>query len=213
MAIPNLVPLIDPLTTRFPAAWAKCLAPHDDGEFNARVASVLFYEHGMPQAGRNGKRGNPNDLSRDIICWRGEGPNYDPTNGNTPVTIIDFIAAHESPSASITQFYPDPNGPGAWVQPKTLAQIDAEYGPPPPTYPPYPGDPVFDAVGVTLFADYARAGYPPDPQMGRWFGRTIYDWLAQVVVTLDASIAKHQLEWRDGLNQRRAAEGLPPIIW
>lgn len=68
--------------------------------------------------------------------------------------------------------------------------------PQPPVYPPYPGDDVFDAVGVTLFADYATAGQPPNPQMGRWFGRTIYDWLAKNVATLDASIQKHQAEWK-----------------
>lgn len=73
---------------------------------------------------------------------------------------------------------------------------------PPPSTPPYPGDPVFDAVGVALFADYAEAGQSPNPEMGRWFGRTIYDWLAKVVPTLDASIAKHRAEWR-------AALGLP----
>ena len=76
--------------------------------------------------------------------------------------------------------------------------------PPPSAMPPYPGDQVFDAVGVVLFADYAEAHNAPDPQMGSWFGRTIYDWLAKVTPTLDASIAKHRAEWR-------AILGLPPI--
>lgn len=67
---------------------------------------------------------------------------------------------------------------------------------PVPVYPPYPGDAVFDQVGEMLFADYALAGQPPNPQMGRWFGRTIYDWIAQVTPTLDASIEKHRKEWR-----------------
>ena len=75
---------------------------------------------------------------------------------------------------------------------------------PPPTYPPYPGDAVFDAVGEVLFADYAAAGQAPNPQMGRWFGRVTYDWLAEVVPTLDASIQKHRAEWR-------AILGLPPL--
>ena len=75
---------------------------------------------------------------------------------------------------------------------------------PEPVYPPYPGDAVFDQVGVVLFADYAAAGQAPNPQMGRWFGRTIYDWLATVEPTLDASITKHRREWR-------AILGLPPL--
>lgn len=135
--IPNLKPLIDPLTTRFPAAWAKAKAPHDDGEFNARVCAVLHYEHGMTEVGRNGKRGNPNDLSRDIINWKGEGPNPDPVNGGMG-TIIDFIGGHETSAATIIQITPDPNGPGAWVKPLTLAQIDAGGLNPTPPIPSYP---------------------------------------------------------------------------
>jgi len=63
--------------------------------------------------------------------------------------------------------------------------------------PPYPGDAAFDAIGVTLWADYAEAGRVPDSQVGRWFGRTIYDYLAGM--TLDASIDKHRAEWRTAL--------------
>jgi hypothetical protein len=74
---------------------------------------------------------------------------------------------------------------------------------PPSSVPAYPGDAVFDAVGVVLFADYASAGQAPNPQMGRWFGRTIYDFLSGGL-TLEASIAKHRAEWRSLL-------GLPPL--
>ena len=63
--------------------------------------------------------------------------------------------------------------------------------------PPYPGDAAFDAIGITLWADYAEAGRVPDAQVGRWVGRTVYDYLAGM--TLDASIAKHRAEWRTAL--------------
>lgn len=76
--------------------------------------------------------------------------------------------------------------------------------PPKPAKKPYPGDQPFDAVGAALFADYAQAGNAPDPQMGRWFGRTIFDWLEDNEPSLDASIAKHRKEWRGLL-------GLPPL--
>lgn len=78
--------------------------------------------------------------------------------------------------------------------------------PPPPqapqaptTHDPYPGDAVFDSVGAILFADYAEAGRGPDSQMGRWFGRVIYDWIAKVTPSLEASITKHRAEWRAAL--------------
>jgi len=63
--------------------------------------------------------------------------------------------------------------------------------------PPYPGDAAFDEIGAILWADYAEAGRVPDSQVGRWFGRTIYDYLAGM--TLDASIEKHRAEWRTAL--------------
>lgn len=155
--IPDLTPIIKPLVTRFPGAWAKAQKPHDDGEFNARVCAVLHYEHGYTQVGRNGKRGDPRVLSKDVICWRGEGPNYDPTNGNAPVTILDFIASHEAPNAHITQFAPDPNGPGAWVQPQTLEQIDAgrSPGPAPAPVPALKSRDQFAAEFVSVNAFYS----------------------------------------------------------
>lgn len=72
--------------------------------------------------------------------------------------------------------------------------------PPAPVLPPYPGDPVFDEIGSALFADYAQAGQPPNAGMGRWLGRTVYDYLAGM--SMADSITKHRAEWR-------AALGLP----
>ena len=63
---------------------------------------------------------------------------------------------------------------------------------------PYPGDEAFDEIGMILWADYAEAGRVPDAQVGRWFGRTINDYLS-AGMTLDASIDKHRAEWRTAL--------------
>lgn len=62
----------------------------------------------------------------------------------------------------------------------------------------YPGDEVFDRIGVMLFADYALANQSPNPQMGRWFGRTVFDYVSGAM-TLDESIAKHRAEWKNAL--------------
>lgn len=62
-------------------------------------------------------------------------------------------------------------------------------------YPPYPGDAPFDAIAEQLFPDYARKGEAPNAGMGRWFGRTIYDWLVGNEKTLADSQAKHRKEW------------------
>lgn len=70
--------------------------------------------------------------------------------------------------------------------------------------PGYAGDDAFDRVGAVLFADYAEAGQAPNEGMARWFARTIYDWIAGVTNSLQASIDKHRGEWR-------AALGLSPL--
>lgn len=93
----------------------------------------------------------------------------------------------------IPQQYWRPNNPPLPAGPEPTP---VPVPPPAPSFPAYPGDAVFDAVGDALFADYAHANHPPDAQMGRWFGRVVYDWLAQNEPTLDASIKKHQKEWR-----------------
>ena len=54
--------------------------------------------------------------------------------------------------------------------------------------PPYPGDQYGTIIGDVLFADYAEAGQAPNPGMGVWFLRTVYDYLAGM--PLDLSIAK-----------------------
>jgi len=213
MPIPNLVPLIKPLCARFPAAWKKAQRPHDDGEFNARVASVLYYELEMEQVGRNGKRGNPRDLSRDILNWKGEGNNPDPVNGGTG-TIIDFIGSHEAAGAHIVQFYTDPDGPGAWVQPLTLQQIDQQYAPPAvevPSYEALGGDAFFRAmVGVPLQADMLAAGQQLNDGSAVWFSRTIHSLMAALVgsngqpVDVNGIVRRHRNEWR-------AILGQPPV--
>lgn len=129
----------------------------------------------------------------------GGGPNWhlsDHVEGKLELSqpLVNPLTLQRLPEASFAPTVPGCKPPGP----------DPTPIPPTPTYPPYPGDPVFDAVGVALFADYSEAGQSPNPEMGRWFGRTIYDWLAKVVPTLDASIAKHRAEWR-------AVLGLPAL--
>ena len=86
--------------------------------------------------------------------------------------------------------------PRQYWRPQNPPLKDDEPVPVPPAHEPYPGDAVFDAIGAALFADYAQAHHPPDAQMGRWFGRVVYDWLVKNEVSLEASIAKHRREWR-----------------
>ena len=77
--------------------------------------------------------------------------------------------------------------------------------PPPPQYPAYPPtESDVDGAGVALFADFAPAGQPPNPQMFRFAFRVAFSWLTKEVPDLPASVAKHRREWR-------ALLGLPPL--
>lgn len=200
--IPNMLAEVERCKKKFPQAWKDAHTGNAHTEDFIRILAADLHLID-PKFGLNGKRGNPTDISDDAINYIGEGPGHDPTHGNTPVTVIDVIGAAGSPGAFPAWQVIDQPGPGAWVKPAPVLEPTPPT-PQPPVYPPYPGDAVFDQIGVVLFADYAQAGQPPNPQMGRWFGRTTYDWLAQVVPTLDASIAKHRAEWR-------AILGLPPL--
>ena len=195
--IPNYLHVVEQVKLAHPQAWKDAHTGNVATEDFVRLLAAELYAHDV-RFGLNGKRGDPKDISDDAINYVGEGPDYDPTFYNAPVTVIDVIGAAGSPQA-VPQWIvvSDPNAPvaAAWVSPSPVNPPD-----PTPTVPPYPGDPVFDQIGVALFADYALVLQPPNPQMGRWFGRTVYDYLAGMPMT--ESIAKHRPEWR-------AALGLP----
>lgn len=199
--IPNLRPLIEPLIARFPAAWAKAKAPGDTGEFNARVCAVLYYELGRLEVGRNGKRGDPNNLSRDIINWKGEGRNPDPTAPGNFGTVIDFLGNHESGNATIIQAYTDPDGPAAWVKPQTFDEIDESFGlvrPPVPAmlgYEEIGGDEGAKKITRVLDHDYKAAGRTGlDGDCGGWLRRIDYDVLSGKIKTVEESIVVHRDE-------------------
>lgn len=197
--IPNMLTEVEKMKRKFPQAWADAHTGNTHSEDFIRILAAHLHLINA-QFGLNGKRGNPDDISDDALNFKGEGPGHDPTNGNMPVTVIDVIGAAGSPGAYPTwQVFDNLPGPGAWVKPMPVVTPV----PPPapaPTLPAYPGDAVFDQIGVVLFADYALAGQPPNPGMARWIGRTVYDYLAGM--PMDQSIAKHRSEWK-------AALGLP----
>jgi hypothetical protein len=117
--------------------------------------------------------------SNPSIGWNVDAPRYSPSDWWDPTT-------HTSTPI------PVPLPPVCPVCPPSIA------------IPAYAGDEAFDAVAIMLFSDYIEGGQPPNIGMGRWYGRTIYDWIAGNTKTLNESIAKHRAEWR-------AALGLPRL--
>lgn len=109
MSIPNYQSVVADLARQYPAEWHAAHRGGPDTEaFIRRLAWVLHQQD--RRVGLNGKRGNPNDLSDDCVCYDGvsEKGDVDPTRGNVPVTVIDVIGSAPRPGTS------DPNGTPAW---------------------------------------------------------------------------------------------------
>lgn len=186
-----------------PGAWEELKVP---GQKSRRFISLVAAECQATvsnDVGCNLKRGGP-DVSIDVLAMPNETGCADATGTFPGLELRDIVNGAEGPNPSITFGDATPatinsGNPGGWIKSATTQ-------PPPETSTPYPGDDVWDAVGYTLFADYAEAGQAPNPLMGRWFGRTIWDATegdGTRVLTVDESIAKHRREWRSAL-------GLPP---
>jgi hypothetical protein len=160
-----------------------------------KLASWLHYDVD-PRVGLNGKRGNPNDISDDVLAIRGEGSAVDVSAGGAPMEIIDVIGRAGAPNAA-PQWGVAPGGPGdrgAWVKPARVHDAlgqGTNPGPgPAPTKPcpdpsahlpkpkaAYPGDGAFVKVGVLLAQDYAAGGQALDPGAVIWLGRILWDHL------------------------------------
>lgn len=209
MPIPNYLTDVQAARLKYADAWSHA---HIDGDPRRHEWIRLFAKdlHAKdPRANLNGKRGNPHDLSADAInflCDRADSEGRTPEG--FPCAVIDVIGDAGLPIAkpAWSVFTTKIEGSGAPVDPNASAPVPA------PAHKPYPGDPVWDAVGEALFADYALAKEAPNPQMGRWFGRTIWDATEGdengKVWTVPDSIKKHRGEWRDTLP--RPPGGWPP---
>lgn len=202
--IPNHIQTVERLAAQYPAEWA---AAHTGGPqteaFIRRLASVL---HAIdPRFGLNGKRGNPNDISDDVVCFDGEasGGDYDPTRNNVPVTVIDVIGGAGGPNPVATWNHPLKPSAAAWVKPGPVSGgVVTPVEPSKPVKKPYPGDAYFiDAIGTPLELDYMISGQRLNAGAATWFARAIWDHVNEGL-TIEASVAKHRAEWR-------AALGLP----
>lgn len=144
--------------------------------------------------GRDGKVYSCSGVSHDAIYVDGQ-----------QVDIIGGSNDSETPHAPATPQW----GviPAAHYRPNNVA-ISLTLPPPAPAPTPvperkaYPGDAAFDLIGQVLANDYSNVGRELDGQVGRWYGRVIYDWLSGECDTLDASVRKHRAEWLAALGSR-----------
>lgn len=199
--IPNMKHEVEACRDAFPQAWKDAHTGNANTEDFIRILAVRLYKIDQ-RFGLNGKRGNPNDISDDVINFIGEGPGTDPITGK-PVSLFDVITsagaqppytpANPAPGAAWNLI--DQPGPGAWVKPGAAVAP----GPVPPVQrqQPYPDEKdwweaIFDVEAAKRYAAAKPPQTYPNPRSARWSNRTAYDIAAGL--TREASMAKHLAE-------------------
>jgi len=134
--IPNRLFEVEQCKAENPVAWRNAHTGNEHTEDFIRILAARLYAIDT-RYGLNGKRGDPNDISDDIINYIGEGPGTDPITGK-PVSLFDVITsagaqppytpANPAPGAAWNLI--DLPGPGAWVKPGTAVSPPAAVLPP-----------------------------------------------------------------------------------
>jgi hypothetical protein len=127
MSIPSFRHVVEEMAAKHPDAWHHAHRGGPRTEEFVRLLTARLHQMD-PAIGLNGKRGNPSDISDDALCYKGVSVygDVDPTRGNAPVTVIDFIGSAPSD-------YNGPNGVPAWspvtdpnVRPTRAAWVQPE---------------------------------------------------------------------------------------
>ena len=187
----------------YPEAWRNAHTGNSHTEDFIRILAWEAHQND-PNFGLNGKRGDPNDISDDVLNYKGEGADTDPTAGNAPRTVIDVIADAGGPNPTPAwAIVTNAGAPvkAAWVQPTDpgVEEPLPEPTPEPIPVPSYPGDAYFTTnIGVPLEADYKKVGQSLNAGSATWFARTIWRHVVEGM-PIDESVAKSQKEWRQAL--------------
>lgn len=210
----EILAIASDVRTANPAAWDELKIPGQESRTYINLVSIALLEAGIP-GGVNLKRGGPQE-SIDALAFPNDTGARDSTGTYAGLEIVDIVGGAETPNPSITwgdvtQVTIDTGNPGGWKA-GSVGQT-----PHPPTIPSYEamgGDEGGKKFSRILEADYKRAEKPGvDGDFGAWPWRTSYDFIAGICATVEASIAKHQPEWRKALNDERVSQGKPPIAW
>lgn len=117
-AQPNAQAAVEQCRVDYPAAWAAAHKGGPDSDDFAILCARDLKTKVDDRFGLNGKRGNPADISDDIIAYRGVGTAFDVLR-NEPMEIIDFCISCGAANANVG-WNPGPGGPGdkgVWIDP------------------------------------------------------------------------------------------------
>lgn len=147
MSIPNCKHVVEDLAAKFPQEWWSAHRPSGGGpETEAFIRRLAWVLHSTvdPRFGLNGKRGDPNDISDDAICFDGVSMlgDFDPTRGSAPVTVLDVIGGAGGPNPAPQWGPVGPSPRAAWVKPVPVGGTSSGGSgtplPAPPSPPPAP---------------------------------------------------------------------------
>lgn len=206
ISIPNYKSTIERLAVEYPTEWKNAHTGNAHTEDFIRIAAKEINAL-EPLIGLNGKRGNPNDISDDALCYLGEGADYvEVEEGVMEASVIDVIGGAGGPNPVPTwNVVSDPSNPikTAWVDPDDSGEIP-EPGPTPEPVQPYPDEQTWwpQVFDVEVGARYAKVGrtYPDNAGAFRWASRTAYD--IRDGLTKEESLAKHLVELEQELGLR-----------
>ena len=112
---------VEQCRVQYPAAWASAhRGGPDSDDFVILCAREL--QKLDPKFGLNGKRGDPRDISDDVIAYRGQGTAVDVVRGGA-MEIIDVCASCGASNQSVV-WNVGPGGPGdkgTWVDPFSVS--------------------------------------------------------------------------------------------
>ena len=206
MAVPNMLHVVESAKELYPQDWKDAHTGNANTEgFIRKLAPMLHAEY--EEFGLNGKRGDPNDISDDAINWKGEGADTDPTNNNSPVTVIDVIGGAGGPSPYPTwAIVTNPSAPvkAAWVEPGDIEEPEVpESEDNSIPWIPYPGDESNAELKRVLSFDYSRRPQSADFDVSVWAFRVMYTGLMGLrkpsdggePLGINAAITHHRPEW------------------
>lgn len=137
MPIPDCRSIVEQLASQYPQEWREAHTNGPNTEAFIRRLAWVLHSAVDPRFGLNGKRGDPNDISDDALCFDGESQlgDYDPTRGNAPVTVLDVIGGAGGPNPTPQWGAVGPSPKAAWVKP---SPVGASASPGPVVPPPAP---------------------------------------------------------------------------
>jgi hypothetical protein len=163
--VPNLINVIEQTRRDYPTAWKNChraeLGQALSEEFARRAAYACSLVD--PRFGLNGKRGDPNDLSDDCVCF---------LHDDGRESVIDFGggAGGDNPTVqwSIVGHYQVPGAPRQlWIKAAPVGGSSGGNGgggtaPPPPAPKPFPPIAMPWDVQVTILTRVHEGVWPRD---------------------------------------------------